>query len=371
LISGLGALADSGAIGFAVLDGLDQVLSNLPDVTRRRSEMYRILAALSERGVTSIITTKGEDDGSITSRDDSFMQFATQCVISLRRRTSTGAMVRSLQILKYRGSSFGGTELPYVIDDEGVVPALVGRSSLEHSLSRERISTGVADLDAVLEGGYLRGSVTMISGAPGTAKTTLAACAAQLAAENGQRALYIAFDESFEQIVLDMHSLGLELDRAQGSDTAPGMVRGMSLSALGITAEEHYIRVRRTIESYQPEVVVIDPVSALFKGYDSPLTRGVAERLVDMLKSSGITTILTSLVEPNSGVTASSISTLADTWISLSYTIAGNSRGRALRIVKSRGTHHTHNILELRLSRKGVSVREPDAVVHQQPLNDS
>ena len=350
LIAGLGALAESGAMGCVVLDGLDQLLSNLGDLSRRRAELYRLLATLSHHGVTTLITAKGDDEGQMASAGEAFMQFAAPCVIALRRRTTTGAMVRTLQVLKYRGSSFGGSEVPYVIDEDGIVPALVGRSTLEHHLSRERVPTGVADLDQVLEGGYIRGSAVVISGAPGTAKTTLGASFAQAAARRGERALYVAFDESYGQIVLDMRSLGLALD---GTETAT-RIEGLSLSALGVTAEEHYIHIRRAMERTKPDVLVVDPISALFKGYESARARGVAEQMVDMLKSQGITTVLTSLVEPDSDFSASSISTLADAWLSLNYVVVGNSRGRALSVVKARGTQHAHEVFNLELSRSGV-----------------
>ena len=350
LIAGLGALGESGSAQCVVLDGLDQLLGNLPDLPRRRAEMYRLLQTLSRSNMTTIITAKGDDDGNIVSSGEAFMQFAAQCVVALRRRTTTGAMVRTLQVLKYRGSSFGGSEVPYIIDEDGVVPALVGRSNLEHHLSRERVPTGVADLDAILEGGYIRGSAAVISGAPGTAKTTLGASFARAAAARGERALYVAFDESYGQVVLDMQSLGLHLDAAE---VAPN-ITGLSLSALGVTAEEHYIAIRRTLERAQPDVVVIDPVSALFKGYESARARGVAERLVDMVKSRGITTVLTSLVEPDSDFSASSISTLADAWLSLNYVVVGNRRGRALSVIKARGTQHAHEVFNLGLSRAGM-----------------
>ena len=354
LTAGLSAMADQGTLSVVVLDGLDQVLAGLSDVARRRAELYRVLHTLTAKGVTVVITAKGDDEGVVASADDTFMQFAAHCVIALRRRTATGAMVRTLQILKYRGSSFGGSEVPYVIDEEGIVPALVGRSALQHNLTRERVPTGVPDLDAVLSGGYLRGSVTMISGAPGTAKTTLAASFAERAADSGERALYVAFDESFEQIVLDVQSLSRHLGRHQET----GAIAGLSLSGLGVTAEENYIAIRRAIDRVQPTIVVIDPVSAFMKGYESPRARGVAERLVDMLKSKEITAIITSLVEPDSDFTASAISTLADTWISLSYTLNGVSRGRALSVIKARGTRHSHDILPLLLDDDGVRISE-------------
>jgi circadian clock protein KaiC len=366
LIAGLAALADSGAAQCVVLDGLDQILGNLPDLPRRRAEMYRLLETLSKRSVTTIITAKGDDEGHITSNGEAFMQFAAQCVIALRRRTTTGAMVRTLQVLKYRGSSFGGSEVPYVIDQDGIVPALVGRSTLEHHLSRERVSTGAQDLDTIMEGGYIRGSTVVISGAPGTAKTTLAASFVQSAAGRGERALYVAFDESYGQIVLDMHSLGLGLD----DPNVASHLHGLSLSALGVTAEEHYISIRRELERVQPDVLVIDPVSALFKGYESARARGVAERLVDMLKSTGITTVLTSLVEPDSDFSASSISTLADAWLSLNYTVVNNVRGRALSIIKARGTQHSHEIFDLRLSREGVAVSQMPGTISQAALTE-
>jgi circadian clock protein KaiC len=205
----------------------------------------------------------------------------------------------------------------------------------------------------------------VISGAPGTAKTTLAASFVRAAAARGERALYVAFDESYGQIVLDMQSLGLSLDDPE----LEGRVHGLSLSALGVTAEEHYISIRRELERVRPDVLVIDPVSALFKGYESARARGVAERLVDMLKSTGITTVLTSLVEPESDFSASSISTLADAWLSLNYTVVNNVRGRALSIIKARGTQHSHEIFELHLSRNGVAVSRMPATTSQAALS--
>ena len=300
---------------------------------------------------------KGDATDWVGSEPYAFMKFAVQCVIGLSRALQGDVQTRAIQLVKYRGSDAKTGRYPYVIDHSGLVIVPTQQGRLAHKVSRERISSGVERLDTVIGGGYMRGSATLISGAPGTAKTTLAAALAAATAARGARVLYVALDESFEQILLNVQSVGIDLQRP----AAAGVLRGLSLQALSVAPEDHYVTVRKELETFAPAVLIVDPVSALNSQFGQERPRWVAEMLIDRAKSLGVTTLMTSLVGDRKEViedTESSVSTIADTWITLAYAVSRGERNRTLSVVKSRGTNHSNQVRELVLSDAGVTLSD-------------
>lgn len=358
-ISGLLASAE-GALrgaenGWLLLDGLDMLLRMLERSHRQRQELYRLKRWVREKGYTAWITTKVESGAGDWSSD--FLHYASDCMIELHSTVQERVFTRTMRIVKYRGSSFVTSEFPYIIWNSGFNVPFRGSTELDHAVSEERVSTGVDRLDTLVGGGYMRGTSILISGAPGTSKTTLSAAFLSAAAERRERGLFVSFDESAEQILLNARSVGIDLYRPKED----GLLRQMGFRAGNASAEEHYARILDVIETFEPRCLVLDPISALQKGGGRMVADTVAGRLLDYAKTRGITTIFTSLLhmESQSGEdTESQISTLADTWINLTYLSFEGERNRALSIVKSRGSAHSNQVRELILSAGGVELRD-------------
>lgn len=344
LVAMLDSLCASDKIEVVVFDGIDQILDLLPTVARRQEEMMRLVDWLSGRRTTCLMTGKGNALDDLADHPYSFLVYALGCVVQFRRDTHDRLAQRTVEILKYRGSTFRAGALPFLIDRDGLEVA-PGTGELNRvDLPDERISSGVERLDQLMGGGYLRGSATLVSGAPGTAKTTLAAAFAAATAARGETALVVALDERFEQIVRNARSVGIDLATGHAS----GHVVALNMVGRERAVAEQYVRIDRTITAVEPAVLVLDPMSALGKNDDD--AEAFAERIMQMAKARGITCLATSLIDHRDAVqeqTRSSVSTIADTWISLSYHVSRGERNRALSIVKARGTQHSSQVREL------------------------
>jgi circadian clock protein KaiC len=337
-----------------VFDGIDVLLTLLDDPEAERREVYRLRDWLAETGMTGIITQKAGDPEA--DRRYSFMQFMVDCVVILRQQLVNGSAFRNLRIVKYRGSAFGGDEFPITLDAHGLQVTNRGPAELAYEVSDERVPTGILRLDNMLQGGYHRGSNVLISGAPGTAKTTLSGLFAEAACARGERALYVSFDEGAAQIVRNLRSVGVELIPHVES----GILVMHSTRTRGPNIEDQFGALRARVREHKPTCVVIDPLSALSTKLSHIASADAAQQFLDFLKGQGITVVNTSLMDGLSTdeATATGISTIADTWIHLSYVVQDGERNRALTIVKSRGTGHSNQVRELTLSDEGVSLTD-------------
>lgn len=336
-----------------VFDSLDVILSSIDEPGKQREEVYRIHDWLSEMDLTGIVTTRPAELDVGLSLKQGFLPFIADCVIELSHRVEDRVAVRSLRVIKYRGSDFRENEAPLVIGPTGLEVASVGPPKFSYAISEERISTGVESLDEMLRDGYFRGTSTLITGAPGTAKTTLAAAFAEAACERGEPTLYIGFDQAGEEIVRDMRSVNVHL----APHVESGLLCIMAARAEARGADEHLLKIRAAIAEQKPRHVVIDPLSAITKAGSSVSALSVVRRLIYLTKQEGITLLCTSLLEgedPATEQTPLEISTMADTWIHLSYQAQEGERNRALTIVKSRGTGHSNQVRELILSDDGL-----------------
>jgi circadian clock protein KaiC len=279
------------------------------------------------------------------------------CVVTLHHRVSQGTALRSLRVAKYRGAAHSANEFPMTITRAGLEVAGRSNSEVAHPASTERVSTGVDRLDAMLGGGYYRGSSVLLTGAPGTAKTSLAASFAAAAARRGERTLFVSFDESPAQIIRNVASIGIQF----GPYVETGMLSLHSLRGRAENPEAQVARIRGLVRGYQPLNLVIDPLSALEQRGCEADAEGAALQVLDLAKSMGITIISTSLLGnslPLNEQTPLNISTIADTWMHVSYMNQGGERNRALTIVKARGTEHSNQVRELVLSSAGVSLAD-------------
>jgi circadian clock protein KaiC len=337
-----------------VFDGIDVLLALLDDPVAERREIYRLRDWLSQTGLTGIITQKVS--GSEVDRRYGFLQFMVDCVVVLRHQVTDGSAFRNLRVVKYRGSGFAGDEFPITLTNEGLQLTNRGPTELQYEVSDERVSSGLPRLDNMLNGGYYRGSNVLISGAPGTAKSTLSGLFAAAACERGERTLYVSFDEGADQIVRNLRSVGIRLAPHQKS----GLLKIYSTRTRGPNVEDQFGALRAKVREHQPRCVVIDPLSALSAKIAHLASVDAAQQFLDYLKGEGITVVNTSLmhgINTDEG-TETGISTVADTWIHVSYVVQDGERNRALTIVKSRGTGHSNQVRELTLSNEGVSLTD-------------
>jgi circadian clock protein KaiC len=351
MLAMLKAKKDELGARWIVFDGLDVLLTLLRDPAAEMREIYRIRDWLAQNEMSAIITAKTEGGLSDAGNYD-FMQFMVDCVVRLARRLEHGVALHRLQITKYRGSDFMAGEFPVSFGASGMEVAPPEPAEIRHPASTERISAGFERLDKMLGGGLFRGSSTLITGLPGTSKTTLAGKFAEAACRRGERTLFVSFDEGAEPIARNLASVGIQFKPHVKS----GLLRMYSARTESTGAEDHLAKLKGLIRDCRPRCVVIDPLSAIAKAGGLAAARAVASRLIYMLKDQGITVFITAINEgddPATEATDLQVSTIADTWIHLSYLIRSGERNRALTIIKSRGTWHSNQVRELVLGKTG------------------
>jgi circadian clock protein KaiC len=340
-----------------VFDAVDIVLALLRDPLAERREMYRLHEWLQARGLTALITAKLDSQGMVQT-PLSFMQFMVDCSLILRHDVVQGVSQRNLRVVKYRGSAFAENESPFLIGDGGLEVAGPRKLSWAAApVTTERVSSGVARLDTMLGGGYYRGASVLITGFPGTAKSTLAGAFAAAACQRGEPTLFVSFDSDAQEVVRNLASVRIRL----GGYVKRGRLRLISVRTTTGSAENHLMRIKQIVRELRARCVVIDPVSALSKAGNEGTAHSVAERLIDWSKSEGITLLCTSLLDEAGAQiegTPLQISTIADTWIHLSYLVHAGERNRGLSIIKSRGTAHSNQVRELILSDAGVTLAD-------------
>ncbi len=340
-----------------VFDSIDVLLALLDNLPRERQEVHRLLEWLNASNLTGIVTSKVEVGTSKTAERYSFLQFMADCAIELRQQTDDQVSQRDLRVIKYRGSAFAENAAPMVIGQAGIEVANISATDRAFPVSRQRVSTGVDRLDAMLGGGYYRGASVLITGAPGTAKSTLSGSFLAAACRKGERALYVSFDEIAGEHARNMASVNIDLD----TPLKNGRLKIYSARTEASSLEEHLVRIYSLIREHRARFVVFDPLSSLFRAGAQSSVQSTSERLLHMTKAEGITTISTSLLaSPDSRIegTPLEVSTIADTWIHLSYAVQAGERNRALTIVKSRGMKHSNQVRELVLSDKGVTLAD-------------
>jgi len=342
---------------WVVIDGLDQLLQHQPERSIAVDQVRRINERCEKRGWTLLLSGKVDAEG-FSPRHLEGIQFMLPTTLLLTARVADRRLHRHLRIAKYRGSSHVTDEVPLVMNDDGIqLPDHALAESDPVPASTDRISTGIERLDKLLAGGPYRGSSTLISGRPGTAKSTLAAGFAEAAAARDERALYVSFDEMEAPYVRNLRSVGIDLQ----SHIDAGRIRFSARSAASALITEHVLELQHLIEAFDPDVLVIDPVSALLKAAGCEGSRAATERILEIARRRGITSVMTSLTsedDPEGESTLVHVSTIADTWITLDYNVRAGERNRSLSIVKSRGSGHSNQQRELLLSDNGLDLAD-------------
>ena len=337
-----------------MLDTLDALFSGLKNEAIVRAELRRLFRWLKDRGVTAIITGE-RGEGALTRHG--LEEYVSDCVILLDNRVVDQVSTRRLRVVKYRGSSHGTNEYPFLIDEKGISVLPVTSLGLQHPASEERVSSGIPRLDAMLGGrGYFRGTTILVSGTAGSGKSSIAAHFARAAGERGERCLYMAFEESPSQIMRNMRSIGVDLEPL----VRRGLLKVQASRASAYGLEMHLAVFHRLVRDFDPQVVIIDPISNLGGRGSSEDIADMLVRLVDFLKSKGITGLLTSLTRSGSALEATDveISSLVDTWILLRDIELGGERNRAMYVLKSRGMEHSNQIREFLLTSHGIELAD-------------
>ncbi|NLG51694.1 MAG: circadian clock protein KaiC [Chloroflexi bacterium] len=356
MLSSLEAKANEMGAQRIVFDSIGVLLSLLDDPLAERRELDRVHEWLSATGLTGILTARGGERGWPDGYD--FLPYMADAIVLLRQQLTDRVSQRQLRVCKYRGSAFAEGIFPLLIGPAGMEVASFGlETELNYAVSTERVSTGVPHLDAMLQQGYYRGTSVLITGAPGTAKSTLCGAFIQAACQRGERALYVTFDEGACEVVRNLASVNIQLEPAIHS----GLLRMYAARTQSRSAEAHLVHLRSLIRTHQPHCLVIDPLSAMMNAGGQTSALAVAQQLLHITKDLGITVVFTSILDstdPDEESTPLAISTIADTWIHLSYITQRGERQRTLTIVKSRGTHHSRRVRELVLGDMGVTLAD-------------
>jgi circadian clock protein KaiC len=349
----LGQAIDSIGAKRVVLDTIETLFAGLPNPAVLRSELRRLFRWLKDKGVTAVITGERGDQ---TLTRQGLEEYVSDCVIVLDHRVNEQVSSRRLRVVKYRGSTHGTNEYPFLIDEEGFSVLPITSLGLQQVAMTERVRTGIPRLDAMLGGaGYYRGSSVLISGTAGTGKSSLAAHFIDAACRRGERALYFAFEESPSQIIRNMRSIGIDLQQW----VQKGLLQFQATRPTFSGLEMHLTAMHKAVNSFKPRVVIVDPLNSFVGGNENEV-KAMLMRLVDFLKMNQITGLFTSLTAGGSTLESTdvAISSLIDTWLLLRDIELGGERNRGLYILKSRGMAHSNQIREFVLSENGVQLRD-------------
>jgi circadian clock protein KaiC len=335
-----------------VLDTLEALFSALPNEAIIRAELRRLFRWLKEKGVTAVITCE-RGEGTLTRYG--LEEYVADCVILLDNRVENQISTRRMRIIKYRGTSHGTNEYPFLIDENGFSVLPITSLGLTHGASTEFVSSGIPRLDNMLSGkGFYRGSSILVSGTAGTGKSTIGAHFIEAACKRGERALFFAFEESQDQIIRNMRSVGIALERFIKKD----LLRFQNARPSTFGLEVHLALIHKEISEYEPNVVVVDPITNFLAVGDEAETKAMLTRLIDLLKLKQITTIFTSLTSAGSEEEDSEVgvSSLMDAWLLVKNIEFNGERNRGLYILKARGIAHSNQVREFVLTEHGIEL---------------
>ncbi|MDO9713606.1 circadian clock protein KaiC [Paracraurococcus lichenis] len=337
-----------------VLDTIESLFSAFTNLAILRAEIRRLFDWIKERGLTAVITGE-RGDGTLTRQG--LEEYVSDCVIVLDHRVENQVSTRRLRIVKYRGTAHGTNEYPFLIAEDGFSVLPVSALGLGHTVHEDRISSGIPDLDAMLNGGgFHRGSSILLSGVAGSGKSSIAASFLAATCAAGERALYFSFEESAAQTVRNMRSIGLDLGRYLDS----GLLTMQASRPTFFSLEMHLAVMLRDVARLRPSLVVLDPISAFVDAGDHREVQAMLLRMIDYLKSHGITGVFTHLSHEQGSVqTDAGLSSLMDAWILLLNREANGEFNRELYLLKARGISHSNQVREFVMTDHGISLVQP------------
>jgi len=335
-----------------VLDTLEVLFASLPNEAILRAELRRLFRWLKDKGVTAVITA---ERGPEQLTRHGLEEYVSDCVILLDHRVNDQIATRHLRVVKYRGAQHGTNEFPFLIGEDGISVLPITSLALNHKVSDERIATGIPRLDAMLGGrGFFRGSSILLTGTSGTGKTIISCNFAQSACRRGERTLYFSFEESPNQLIRNMSSIGLRLEPL----VKRGLLRFHSARPSLYGLEMHLATMFREIATFKPDVVILDPITSLMDSGTPSECKGMVTRLIDYLKAGQVTSLFTSLTQGGAALqqSDSAMSSLMDSWILLQDFEGNGERNRVLYVLKARGMKHSNQIREFLISDHGIDV---------------
>lgn len=334
-----------------VLDTLEVLFAGLSDPGIVRSEIRRLFAWLREKGLTAVVTAE-RGQGPLTRHG--LEEYVSDCVILLDHRVVEQVSTRRLRIVKYRGSSHGANEFPFLIDDDGITVVPITSAGMDHPASTERVSSGLASLDAMLGGkGFFRGSSVLVSGAPGTGKTSLASQFAVAACARGEKCLCFSFEESPAQLERNLASIGLDL--GQWIRNGRLVIKAVRPTRYGL--EMHLTKMIKDIAELDPQVVVVDPISNFIAAGTLADAGALLVRLVDHLKQRGVSSLFTDLTRGASPEASDlGLSSIIDTWVCLGSGEREGERSGTIYVLKSRGMSHSQRVMGFHLTDTGIRI---------------
>ncbi|HIJ61656.1 MAG TPA: circadian clock protein KaiC [Rhodospirillaceae bacterium] len=345
----LGAAIDGIGARRIALDGVENLFSAFTDMRILRNEFRRLMVWLKDKGVSAVVTTE-RGIGSLTRHG--LEEYIADCVVALDNRVEADLATRRLRIVKYRGSAHGGDEYPFILDSRGFSVIPITSAGLNYTVSTERVPSGIGDLDAMLAGGIFRGSSVLVSGTSGTGKSSIAAHMVDAACRRGERSLYLAFEESPDQIQRNMASIGFDLAKW----CRAGLLRFHAARPTSGGLESHLAAMSAQVREFDPKVVVVDPITAFGASAEEDRVKIMLVRAVDLFKSHGITSLFTSLTQGNDAPESTSVavSSLVDVWLLLRNLELAGERTRGLYVCKARGVSHSNQIREFLLTEAGI-----------------
>ena len=337
-----------------LLDSVEALFAGLENESVLRSELRRLFRWLKDRNLTTIVTGE-RGQGTLTRHG--LEEYISDCVILLDHQVTETILTRRLRVVKYRGSTHGMNEYPFLIESDGISVLPVTSMDLKYKSSSERVSTGVPALDEMFGGkGYFRGNSILVSGTSGTGKTSLTTHFVDAACGRGEKCVFFSFEEPADQIIRNMRSIGIDLQRWVDK----GLLHFHSVRPTTYGLEMHLVKIHKVIQEFAPSLVVVDPVTGLLHAGTAYETRSILLRMIDFLKERQITAILTTLTSGTAiqDQTEVEISSLVDAWLLLRDIESGGERNRGIYILKARGVAHSNQIREFLLTSHGVELRE-------------
>lgn len=333
------------------LDAVENLFSGFTDIRVLRSEFRRLMNWLKDKGITAVVTT---ERGTNTITRHGLEEYIADCVITLDNRIDDQIATRRLRIVKYRGSAHGSDECPFIFNKRGISVMPITSAGLSYKVSSEQTSTGIPSLDVMLSGGLFRGSSVLVTGTAGTGKSSIAAQMLDAACRRGERVLYVALEESPDQIERNMQSIGINLGQWRDA----GLVSYLATRPTSRGLETHLATIASRVEEFKPNLVVIDPISALNTSTSDERVKLMLIRAVDLFKSRGITSLFTALNTADTVAESTSvgISSLMDVWFLLRNLEVAGERTRGLYVCKARGMAHSNQIREFLLTANGIKL---------------
>lgn len=340
------------------IDSLSAIFGRFPDKAVVRNELHRIILSLREMGVTTVLTAERRHDSAGVTRFG-VEEFVADNVIILRNEMEVDRRRRTLEILKFRGTDHYKGEYPFTIrSGQGLVAIPLVAMTLQQGSSDIRISSGNSDVDGMCGGGFYRDSIVLVSGATGTGKTLMTTEFVAGGAENGERSLLFAFEESRQQLLRNARGWGIDFAQMERD----GLLKVLCVYPEVAGLEDHLIWMKDEIEAFKPQRIAVDSLSALervasirgFREFAIGLTSFVKHREV-----AGLFTATTPTLMGGTSVTEGNISTITDSIILLRYVEVYGEIRRGITILKMRGSWHDTNIREFNINDQGLHVGKP------------